>query len=80
MSVPHLPSVQADAENRAWRTFVQGLLLDVAAAVVAVLVVALTDVEWTLTYWQALGLVLLKTVLTAAVSYAARRITPPSPS
>lgn len=72
------PSVAQDAANRAWRTFVQGLLLDLAGAAVAFLVVALTDVEWTLTYWQALGAALLKTLLTSAVSYAARKLAPPS--
>jgi hypothetical protein len=72
------PSVQADAANRAWRTFAQGLLFDVAVAVVAVLVTAFTSIEWTSTYWLALASSLGKTILVAVVSYAARKLTPPA--
>jgi hypothetical protein len=73
------PSVQADAANRAWRTFAQGLLFDVAVAVVAVLVTAFSSsIEWTSTYWLALASSLGKTILVAVVSYAARKLTPPA--
>jgi hypothetical protein len=74
------PSVQADAKNRAWRTFAQGLLVDVGVAVVLVLVVAFsTEIEWTPTYWLALASTLGKTVLLSAVSYASRKLVPPHP-
>jgi hypothetical protein len=74
------PSVQADAKNRAWRTFAQGLLVDVAVAVVLVLVVAFgANIEWTPTYWLALASTLGKTVLLSAVSYASRKLVPPQP-
>lgn len=67
-----------DAWNRAIRTFAQGLLVDVAATVVAVLVAYMSSgVEWTTEYWYALGGLLIKTVVTSVISYAARKVTPP---
>lgn len=68
----------ADAINRAWRTFVQGLFLDVVVAVVMVASVAVSDgVEWTSTYWLALAGLVAKTVVTSLVSYLARTLVPP---
>jgi hypothetical protein len=78
---PLPPSTAADASNRAWRTFFQGLLFDVAVAVVLALTVAFAaDIEWTPTYWLALASSLGKTVLVAAVSYASRKLVPPAVS
>jgi hypothetical protein len=75
-TVPALPASE-DAWNRAVRTFVQGLLVDVGAVVVAVLVTALGSPEWTAEYWMGIGVLLLKTVVTAVASYAARKLAPP---
>ena len=68
----------ADAKNRAWRTAVQGLLLDVSTAVVMVLATAVTDLRWTRDYWVTLGLLLAKTAVQTAVSYTARKLVPPA--
>lgn len=72
------PATTADARNRAWRTFLQGLLVDVGAVLAAVLVVALGDVEWTQTYWIGVASLVGKTVITAVVSYVARKTVPPA--
>lgn len=67
-----------DARIRAIRSFMWGLFLDVSAFVVTVLLTAFTSIEWTKEYWIALGGLLAKTVLQAAVAYIARRLLPPS--
>lgn len=77
MATVYPPSASQDASNRAFRTFVQGLLVDVAAAVVTVLAVAVTSVEWTEKYWLALGALVGKTVVVSVVSYLARTVVPP---
>lgn len=69
--------VAADAKSRALRTLAQGLLLDVATAVVAVAATWIPGVQWTRAWWTALGLLVAKTALVAAVAYAARRLVPP---
>lgn len=61
-----------DAKDRAWRTFLQGLAIDVGVAVVLVLAVAFTKIEWTLLYWQGLGLSLSRTILQSGVAYLMR--------
>lgn len=61
-----------DAKDRAWRTFIQGLGIDVAIAVTLVLVVAFKDIEWTPLYWAGLGSSLGRTILQAAVAYVMR--------
>lgn len=71
-----LPTDQ-DAWNRAIRTFIQGLWLDVSTALVLAIVAGLTDVQWTSEYWTGFGLMLLKTVVLAAASYVHRRLRPP---
>lgn len=65
---------EADARNRAARTFVQGLATDVAIAGALVITEALSsdDVDWRL-----LGLTLAKTVLMTGASYVYRRLRPP---
>lgn len=72
------PSATQDAGNRAWRTFAQGLLVDVVTASVAVVAVAVSDIEWTEKYWLALAALVGKTVVTSAVSYLARTLVPPN--
>jgi hypothetical protein len=66
-----------DALNRAARTLVQGLLVDVSGAVVLVATTELADVRWTKAYWTALVLLLAKTALSTGVSYVGRRVAPP---
>ena len=66
-----------DAKSRALRTAAQGLALDVATALAAVLAAALTGVTWTRAWWAALGLLLAKTAVQSAVSYLHRKLIPP---
>lgn len=68
-----------DAKSRAVRTFVQGLALDVATAVILAVSAELHDVQWSRAYWGALGALALKTVVQTVVSYVSRRALPPKP-
>lgn len=78
--LPVPPSTEADAKNRAFRTFVQGLLTDVIGAVVLAVgpAIAGTDFAWTKAYWTAVGLLTAKTVVLAIVSYVSRKVAPPA--
>jgi len=71
-----------DAQDRAGRTFWQGLAIDVVLAIAGTLVLALADSNfvWTAAYWGALGTLLLKTLLTSAASYFMRFWAPPTES
>lgn len=73
-------SVTADARNRAWRTFLQGLLVDVALGVTAgaSLAIASPSFEWSKPYLVGLGLSLAKTTLTTALAYVMRKLGPPA--
>ncbi len=71
-------STEADAKSRAWRTFAQGLFLDVAAVLAVVLATASTNVEWTVEYWYGIGALAAKTIVQTAVAYVARKVLPPS--
>lgn len=64
--------VSSDARNRAWRTFLQGLGIDVGVAITLILVAAFADIQWTSTYWATLGASLGRTILQTAVSYVFR--------
>lgn len=68
----------ASARNRSWRTFLQGLGLDIVFALVA-LVGTLGNVDFFSTAgWTMLGILVVKTVIQTAVSYVARvKIAPP---
>lgn len=70
----------ADAKNRAWRTFAQGLLVDVVAAAVLVVGPALSssDFAWSKAYWLTVGGLVAKSVLTSVVSYVGRKVAPPA--
>lgn len=68
---------QADARNRSFRTLVQGFALDVATALILVLALAFTTIEWTPEYWIALGLTAAKSVLQAGVAYFMRILVKP---
>jgi hypothetical protein len=65
-----------DARNRALRTFLQGLLLDVGIAVLLTANDALNGGKDT--DYRLLGASLLKTAITAAISYMMRRFADPS--
>lgn len=67
----------ADAKNRFYRTFLQGLSLDIMFALMALLG-TLTNLDpLSKASWLALGLSVLKTILQACVSYVSRmRFTP----
>lgn len=69
----------ADAQNRAWRTFIQGLLVDLLAAVVLAVgpAIAGADFAWTKAYWLTLLGLAGKTAIQSVVSYVARRAVPP---
>lgn len=71
-------AVNRDARIRAVRSFMAGLALDVCVAVVLVLATAFTTIEWTKTYWIALGLTLAKSVLQGIVAFFLRKLVPPS--
>lgn len=69
----------ADARNRAARSFVQGLAVDVGVAVSLVLVTMLNPAaEWGDVQWAVLGFTLAKTVVVAAASYVMRMFLDPS--
>jgi len=64
----------ADAKNRALRTFIQGLAIDLAVAVGTVLVtVFATAGGWGDIQWAVVGFSLAKTVVQTVVSYVMRR-------
>ncbi|MGX4711635.1 hypothetical protein [Rhodococcus ruber] len=67
-----------DARSRSWRTFVQGLAIDVGFALLSVLALALGDFDFLDgAAWATLGVLVLKTIIQTAISYLARlKITP----
>jgi hypothetical protein len=73
-------AVRADATERSLRSFAQGLALDLVVAVTLVLATGFGAIEWTPTYWKALGLTLAKSVLQALVSYVMRVVVEPKRS
>ncbi|WP_433078832.1 hypothetical protein ACQP1P_38480 [Dactylosporangium sp. CA-052675] len=77
-NLPVPADASTDAVNRAWRTLVQGLALDVVVAIVAVLATNVGDAQWTKEYWLGIAALLGKSVVTAIVSYFARKYLPPS--
>jgi hypothetical protein len=70
-------SKTADARNRAWRTFAQGLGIDVVTAVAGAVTLPLNDVTWTRVYWVGVTSLAAKTAVQTAVAYVARRVVPP---
>jgi len=74
------PDPSADARNRAWRTLAQGLLVDVAIAVVvgAGTAIAGETIAWTAPFWLGVAGLTVRSAATAAVSYFARRVLPPA--
>ena len=69
--------VVADAKSRSWRTLVQGLIFDVFAAIVAVVATLSGADPFQRETWIAFGVLLLKSVVSAVISYFMRlRVTP----
>lgn len=76
--VTQLPkSTEADAKNRAWRTFLQGLLLDVLTTVAVAVAAQLTDIRWTKEYWIGIAALAGKSVVMAIIAYIMRKVAPP---
>lgn len=72
-AVPAAVDVKADARNRAERTFWQNLLIDLVIALAGTLTVALSGLDLsTSEAWVILGGLLLKTALSAPISYVMR--------
>ena len=79
MNTDSTPPVAADAANRAWRTLIQGLVFDVAAAIAVAATAAIAPgIEWTRAYWLAFALALGKSAVVSIVSYFARKFVPPA--
>lgn len=70
--------VIADAKSRSWRTFLQGLVIDLAAALVVILgTITSIDPPLDKAAWIAVGAMAVKTLIQAGLSYIMRiRITP----
>jgi hypothetical protein len=69
--------VIADAKSRSWRTLVQGLIFDVFAGIVAAVAMLAGLDPFQRETWIAFGVLLLKSVVSAVISYFMRlRITP----
>jgi hypothetical protein len=69
--------VVADAKSRSWRTLVQGLIFDVFAAIVAAVALLSGADPFVKETWAAFGVLLLKSVVSAVISYFMRlRVTP----
>jgi len=71
-------SVNAAATERATRTFIQGLALDVLIAIGLVLSTTAYDGLTNKAAWTALAIALGKSVVQAVVSYAMRKYAPPA--
>lgn len=69
--------VQKDAKNRAWRSVLVGLGIDVATALVIVLLPLVSSIEWTETYWITLASLGGKSIVQAVVSYFFRMFVKP---
>lgn len=79
MNADSTPSTERDASERAFRTLLQGLAVDVLAAVGVALTAAIAGgIQWTQAYWLALSLAVAKSAVTAIVSYFARKLVPPT--
>lgn len=67
--------IEKDAQNRAWRTLLQGLMFDATAAGVLVLFTAISRAEsWSQLEWTILSFTLFKSVMVSALSYLMRRV------
>jgi hypothetical protein len=65
--------LRTDARNRALRTFLQGLVADVLAALVLLLLPVFTSANgWGDFEWSILGFLVVKTVVVTGLSYVMR--------
>jgi len=82
MSSPKLlpipKSATADARQRAWRSYVGGLIVAVLAAVLPIVQAALGNIEWSSAWWLALLNAVASPALYAVVAYAGRHVAPPA--
>jgi hypothetical protein len=66
-------TVEIDARNRALRTFVQGLVVDVAAALIILFLPVITEAQAPGDLdWPVLGFLAAKTVVATALAYVMR--------
>jgi hypothetical protein len=73
------PSLATDASNRALRTFLQALAVDVLLALALVLYNVFQQANsWGSFDWNVLGFLLVKTFVVSAASYFMRRVLDPS--
>ena len=73
MAVTNKALLKADAKNRALRSFLQGLGIDVAVALATVLVTAFADAgNWGAVQWAILSFTLFKTCVQSLASYVMR--------
>lgn len=69
--------VVADARNRSWRTFLQGLIFDLLAGLTAAIAVLAGMDPFVKETWVAFGILVLKSFVSAGISYLMRlRATP----
>lgn len=67
----------ADAKSRSWRTLIQGLIFDVFAGIVAAVAFLSGADPFVKETWIAFGVLLLKSVVSAVISYFMRlKVTP----
>jgi hypothetical protein len=71
----HAADPEGDARNRALRTFLQGLAVDVLLTVALVVYDATSSEN---VQWRLIPLLLAKSVLTSAASYVMRKVKPPA--
>lgn len=70
-----MTTIAKDAQNRAWRTLLQGLVFDVTAAGVLVLFTAISRAEtWSDLEWTLIAFALFKSVMVSGLSYLMRRV------
>lgn len=75
----HSPQAKADARDRAWRSFVQLILLDIVAALVPIAtdILGQTDLWGSKSYWVTVAALLGKTILGVGLSYLMRLVKEP---
>lgn len=79
MGINSLPALKGDATNRGVRSFLTGLAIDVAVAVVLVMMVTFTENNgWSTIEWVVVSFSLAKSVVQAVGAYVLRRWLDPS--
>lgn len=76
--MPEVPQViLTDAEDRGWRTLLQGLAIDMATAIVLSLAVLMSGIDWTWAFWGVIGSNVAKSVIQSVVAYFMRLLVKP---